>query len=171
MIIRQETTDDQKGIFEIISQAFGQQDEAILVDLLRKSDEYIPTLSLVAVINNTIVGHILFSKIKIISDDGHEFDSLSLAPLAIKPEFQNRGFGRKLIKHGLEKAIALGYSSVIVLGYQDYYPQFGFTPAINWNIKSSFDFKSDHLMALELKPLGLKDVHGSVKYSKAFESL
>ena len=76
--IREENENDRKAIFKIISQAFGRQDEAKVVELLRDSDEYIPALSLVAVLDYTITCHILFSKIKIIADNGNEFYSLDV---------------------------------------------------------------------------------------------
>ena len=63
--IRQETKDDFTEVFELVRRAFGQNDEAKLVDALRNNPTaFVPELSLVATNENNIVGHILFTKIK-----------------------------------------------------------------------------------------------------------
>ena len=169
--IRQENGDDFLDVLKVNKQAFGQYQEANLVNLLRKSNAFIPELSLVAILNNEIVGHILFTKIKIINESKEEFESLALAPMAVKPEFQNKGIGGRLIQHGLDKAKELQYKSVIVLGHEHYYPKFGFVAAEKWNIKSPFEVPSNVFMALELATDGLKNTNGIVKYPVEFETL
>ena len=168
--IRQESKDDFKAVFEVNRLAFQQESEAKLVELLRDSDAFISELSLVAELNNQIVGHILFTKIKIVNGD-NETESLALAPMAVRPEVQHQGIGGQLIKRGLEIAKALQYKSVIVLGHKDYYPKFGFVPADNWAIKSPYDVPANVFLALELVTDGLKDSRGLVKYPKEFESV
>lgn len=169
--IRQENRDDFNAVFEVNKLAFGQDNEANLVALLRKSNAFIPELSLVATFDNTIVGHILFTKIKIINNDKNETESLALAPMAVKPELQNKGIGAQLIKRGLDIAKYLQYKSVIVLGHEDYYPKFGFVPADKWSIKSPYKVPTNVFMALELVADGLKNISGFVKYPKEFETV
>lgn len=167
--IRQENKDDINAVFEVNTLAFKQNNEANLVDLLRQSNTFIPELSIVATLDNKIIGHILFTKIKIVNDDKNETESLALAPMAVIPAFQQKGIGGQLIKSGLEKAKELGYKSVIVLGHEHYYPKFGFEPTIKWNIKSPYDVPTTVFMALELVINGLKNTNGIVKYPKEFE--
>lgn len=169
--IRQESKDDFTEVFEINKLAFGQDNEARLVDLLRNSNAFIPELSLVAVFEEKIVGHILFTKIKIIDNNKGEAESLALAPMAVRPEVQNKGIGGQLIQAGLDKAKELKYKSVIVLGHEHYYPKFGFSPADKWNIKSPYDVPKDIFMALELETGRLKNISGLVKYPKEFETV
>lgn len=169
--IRQELTSDYNSIYEINKLAFEQDDEARLVDLLRKGSAFVPELSLVAEINGEVIGHILFTKILILGDTGIEFESLSLAPMAVHPKSQKQGVGGKMIYAGIEKAKSLGYSSVFVLGHPLYYPKFGFQPASKWNVKAPFNVPEEAFMAIELIEDGLKDVSGTVKYPKEFESV
>lgn len=98
-----------------------------MVDLLRKSDAFVPKLSLVAIVNDKNVGHILFTKNKIFNSAKNSFtESFSLAPMAVKPEFQKIGIGAKLIHKGLEIAKNIGFQSVIVLVHEHSYPKFCF---------------------------------------------
>lgn len=169
--IRQETKDDHLEVSIINTQAFGQENEAMLVDRLRKNPSFVPELCLVASINDQLVGHILFSKISIINSNGDKVESLALAPMAVKPEFQQQGIGGQLIQSGLKKARELKYTSVIVLGHEHYYPKFGFLPAEKWNIQCPYDVPSSFFMALELVPGGLKGISGMVQYPKEFEGI
>lgn len=169
--IRQENKDDTKEIYEINSLAFGQENEAKLVNLLRDSATFVPELSLVATIDNKLVGHILFTKIKIADDKQNEFDSLALAPMAVRPENQKSGIGGQLIRAGLDKARELNFKSVIVLGHRNYYPKFGFVPTEKWNIKSPFDVPTEAFMGIELIDGGFNNVNGTVKYPKEFDTV
>lgn len=169
--IRQENRDDIKEIYEINSLAFGRENEAKLVDLLRASANFVPELSLVATIDNKLVGHILFTKVKITDDQKIEFDSLALAPMAVRPSNQKMGIGGQLIRAGLDIARELNFKSVIVLGHRNYYPKFGFVPTSKWNIKSPFDVPTEAFMGIELIDGGLKNVSGTVKYPKEFDTV
>jgi len=170
--LRQETQADFAHIFEINHLAFGQEHEARLVDALRNNRiAFVPELSIVATVNDRIVGHILFTKITIKDDKENLNESLALAPVAVRPEFQKRGIGGQLIRHGFETAKVLGFKSIIVLGHEHYYPKFGFEPAVKWDIKAPFDVPSNVFMALELVTNGLKNVSGAVIYPKEFETV
>jgi len=169
VVIRQEVQADFSDVYDLNKIAFGQDIEANLVDLLRKSNAFIPNLSLVATIDNKIVGHILFTKIKIIDENKNEFDSLALAPMAVRPELQKQGIGGQLIRYGLNIAEQIGHKSVIVLGHEHYYPKFGFVPADKWKIKAPFDVPINVFMGIELVSDGLKNVTGTVQYPKEFE--
>lgn len=170
--IRQETKDDLREVFELNYLVFGQDNEAKLVDALRKNQTaFVPELSIVATIVKKIVGHILFTKIQIKDDSGKLYESLGLAPMAVKTEFQKNGIGGQLVKKGFEVAKKLGFKSVIVLGHEHYYPKFGFQPASKWQIKAPFNVPENVFMAIELDADGFKNISGTVVYPKEFETV
>lgn len=173
IIIRPELNKDHNTTEEIIKKAFLNEEysdkrEHLLVNRIRKSDAFIPELSLVALNQGKdVIGHILLSKIKIV-DGENAVDSLALAPVSVTPEYQKKGIGCQLIHAALENAKDLGYRSVIVLGHKDYYPQFGFKPASLWSIQAPFEVPDEVFMALELTENSLENIQGVVHYSKAF---
>ena len=93
--IRKEKKTDYLQIKEVNDLAFNQENEGLLVDKLRLNPKFIAELSIVAVFDDKVIGHILFSPIKI-RDDRNSYQSLALAPMSVIPEFQNRGIGGKL---------------------------------------------------------------------------
>lgn len=171
--IRQEEEKDYHEVFQLTEEAFRDMEhsdhqEQFLVERLRKSEAFIPELSLVAEDEKgTIAGHILFTKIKIVNDS-ESFDSLALAPVSVKPEFQNQGIGGKLITEGHRIAKGLGYPSVILIGHEKYYPKFGYEKTSNFGISFPFEIPEENGMAVELVKEGLKNIKGIVKYPKEF---
>lgn len=173
MIIRQEEKKDYQQVFELTEEAFRDMEESdhqehFLVEKLRKSEAFIPELSLVAEDENgKISGHILLTRIKIVSDS-ESFESLGLAPVSVKPEFQNQGLGGQLIHEGHRIAKDLGYQSVILIGHEKYYPRFGYEKTSNFGISFPFEIPEENGMAIELIKDGLKNKKGVVKYPKEF---
>ncbi len=166
--VREEQDKDYQAIFKLVSLAFGQDNESLLIDKIRKGPNYIKSLSLVATLNETIVGHILFSKVGIETEGGHIRETLALAPMAVLPEYQRLGVGKVLVTEGLFRAGQKGFGSVIVLGHEDYYPRFGFQRASLWNIRCPFDAPDEAFMALELKEGDLEGSAGVVRYPEEF---
>lgn len=170
--IRQEKKEDFPAVFDVITQAFEKEEmsdhqEQYLVERLRKSEAFIPQLSLVAVLNGQIIGHILLSKIQI-KNDSESFESLALAPVSVLPEFQHKGIGGNLIRKAHEVARDLGFGSVVVLGHADYYPKFGYSKAADFGITLPFEVPSENCLAIELLPNSLDAVTGMVIYPAEF---
>ncbi|MFV0539305.1 MAG: GNAT family N-acetyltransferase [Dysgonomonas sp.] len=168
--IRQEKATDYPAVYNVHTDAFGRKDEARLTDRLRLSDVFIPELSLVAICDNKLVGHIMFTEVSIVDDD-KETTSLSLAPMAVIPVMQREGVGSLLVNAGLSKACELGYKSVIVLGHKDYYPRFGFEPTNKWGIKAPFNVPDPVFMGLELVKDAFSGVKGIVRYAREFQEI
>ncbi|MEA5569617.1 N-acetyltransferase [Calothrix sp. UHCC 0171] len=165
MQIRAETTQDYLQIAEVNTLAFGRENEANLITEIRNSHFYIPELSLVAEIDNNIVAHLMFSYIHLIGEE--RLRVLSLAPVAVTPEFQKQGIGSALIRNGLEKADAMGEALAIVLGYPLFYNRFGFVSSTIYGIKSPFDVPEDVFMVKVFENSQPK-YQGEVVYPPAF---
>lgn len=166
IIIRQELEGDYDKVYNIVKSAFDHamhtnHDEQNLVVRLRKSDAFIPELSLVAEQEGELVGHIMFTKIKV-----GENTAISLAPVAILPKLQGQGIGRKLIEKGHEIAKELGYTLCVLVGHPTYYPRFGYIPASRLGIKALFDVPEDAFMVKELT--NNTNISGTVIFPKEF---
>ena len=163
--IRQEMPEDIASIRYVNEQAFGQKEEAALIDKLRNRD--IVTLSLVASQEGQIVGHILFSPATVTSEYS-SFEVIALAPMAVIPEYQRKGIGSQLVLAGLEECRRLGHEIVVVLGHPDYYPRFGFIPAKPKGIACEFEVPEEAWMILELREGTLAGRRGVVKFQPEF---
>jgi predicted N-acetyltransferase YhbS len=168
--IRPETDKDYRAIYNLTMRTFGRQNEAKLIDALRKTEQFNPALSLTAKYRQQIVGHILFYPISIVDGD-KKIETLALAPMSVLSEYQRKGIGSKLVKVGLGKAKKEGFTSVIVVGHPHFYSRFGFSPASTWGIKSPFKVPNESFMGIELAPNALKDAQGTVRYPKAFDNV
>ncbi|NDJ20623.1 GNAT family N-acetyltransferase [Nostoc sp. B(2019)] len=168
MNIRCETLLDYPAIAEVNTLAFGQENEAKLVEEIRHSDRYISELSLIAEVEGIVVGHILFSYIDLVGEE--TLQVLGLAPLAVSPQFQRQGIGSKLVEAGLERANVRGEPMVIVLGHPHFYPRFGFKPSVDYQVKSPFPVPKDVFMVKPLQNYQEK-YQGKVVYPPAFHGL
>ena len=129
-----------------------RMDEHFLLHLLRDSKSVLSELSFVAEENGTIIGHILYTRSKIIRSDGSEIDTLSFGPLSVLPTRHKEGIGAALVAHSLEKARALGYGAVCITGVPDYYPKLGFKRAQQFGLTLEDGSVMDAFMAYELSP-------------------
>jgi predicted N-acetyltransferase YhbS len=172
IILRQEIPEDYQLVEKVVEEAFktaafSDDNEHLLVARLRMSDAFVPELSIVAEFNGEIVGHILLTKIKI-KNEKQSFDSLALAPVSVKPDFQNKGIGGQLICEAHAKAKVLGFKSVVLLGHENYYPRFGYEWTSKYGISLPFEAPEQNCMVIALIENALEGVSGIVEYAKEF---
>ena len=165
--IRREAPEDAAAIRHVLEQAFPGPDEANLVEILREADK--APISLVATYDGQVVGHIMFSPVTI-SPAPPSLNSIGLAPVAVLPEFQNRGIGSNLIREGLEECRKAGYDIVVVLGEPRFYARFGFSRAGDFELGNEYG-ADEHFMALELREGALARVSGTVRYQPEFNEV
>jgi putative acetyltransferase len=163
LLVAPERSHDRTAVRAIHEAAFGQPDEADLVEKLHEEGAVL--LSLVARVSGKSVGHILFTRMSIDTQVG-SIPAAALAPLAVLPEWQRKGVGSQLIRQGLFILQHKKESVVIVVGDPAYYGRFGFSAEKASRLESSFP--PEYLQALELAPGALGGIAGKVRYSKAF---
>ena len=165
MLIRPESVEDGEAIHHVNRAAFDGSTEATLVDRLRKDG--LVVVSVVAVEDGQIVGHILFSRLPIYTSTV-VIPAVALAPMSVIPGRQRQGIGSALVREGLRACRAAGERIVIVLGHPEYYPRFGFSSALAARLRSPFSGRSA-FMALELESGALADISGEVRYPPPFD--
>jgi len=166
LTIRRETPKDIDSIRRVNEQAFGQKEEADIIDKLR--NRAMVVISLVAVQADQLVGHILFSPVTVESKHS-SFAAIMLAPMAVLPAYQRKGIGSQLVGVSLEECRRLGHEIVVVLGHPDYYPRFGFVPAKTRGIYCEFEVPDEAWMVLELREGALAGKSGTVKFQPEFQ--
>jgi putative acetyltransferase len=161
--VRDEQPSDRQAVRKVNEAAFARSDEADLIDRLRAEGAVL--LSLVAEFDSQIVGHILFSRMTVETELG-PVPAVSLAPMAVLPDYQGRQVGSQLILHGLSELRGRGERIVTVLGHKAYYPRFGFSSEKARCLVSPFP--PEAFMALELSDRAVAGVRGRVRYPSAF---
>ena len=148
MKIRSETPGDKDAVRALITAAFKQPDEAAIVDRIRENCA--KTLSLVAVDERRVVGHIFFSPVAVMREEG-ACHGMGLGPMAVHPDRQREGIGSSLVREALDTLRDQGCRFVAVLGHSSYYPRFGFERASAYNLRSQWDgIPDDAFMVLFL---------------------
>ena len=166
--IREEKLVDADAIREVNDKAFGQSQEGRLVDLIRTNNA--TTLSLVAVVDDRVVGHILFSPVKLETND-RVLEGSGLGPMSVLPEFQRMGIGSKLINEGISRLRTTASPFIVVLGHPDYYPRFGFVPASRYHVSCEWEVPDEVFMILPLNTSALSGVTGLARYREEFKTV
>jgi putative acetyltransferase len=165
MFVRPELPGDRVNVRTVHTAAFGRSAEADLVDSLRATEGWLPSLSLVAEQDGTIVGHVLFSDVLLAGRP-----VLSLAPLGVLPDHQRAGIGSALVRTGLAIAERTDRGMVVVLGNPAYYGRFGFLSSGAQGVIDPFQGPDGHFQLRRL-PGYKAGLIGTVIYPPVFASL
>lgn len=168
MIVRRQVSGDSAGIRAVHAAAFGGGGayvaESRLVDGLWQDGDAVPALSLVALADDVVVGHVMCSRASI-----GGCPALGLGPLGVLPVYQRRGVGQALMHAVLGAADALDEPAVVLLGDPAYYRRFGFVLAEPLGILPPEPSWGPYL---QVRPLSAWDsLRGTVRYAPAFERL
>lgn len=166
--IRAATAADAEAVDKVIRSAFattefGHQGESELVRMIDADGDTL--VSLVAEQGSAIVGHVLFSRMDV-EADGAALSGAGLAPVSVVPERQGQGVGDALIRAGLAALRQQGVAISFVLGHEDYYPRFGYSPDFAGRFASPF--AGPHFMAMMLDSDAAWPLGGRADYASAF---
>ena len=163
--IRKEEPQDRDAVYRLNLAAFDNGPEATVVDKLRISCE--DYLAFVAVADDTVVGHILFTPAMV---EGCTVAGMGLAPMAVLPSHQREGIGSQLVRHGLEHLRESACPFVIVLGHPEYYPRFGFELASKYQLFSQWEGVPDEaFMVVVFDGAVLPKAGGKARYRGEFD--
>ena len=162
--VREERVEDVTAIRAVNKRAFDQDHECTIVDALRANGAVL--LSLVATLDDRVVGHIMYSPITV-----GEMTGAALGPMAVDPSDQRQGIGSKLVQAGNLKLKDAGWPFIIVLGHPNFYPRFGFRPAGVLGITCEWEVPEDVFMILGLDEEKMQSVSGLAKYRHEFSSV
>lgn len=173
LTIRPETPADFPIIEQLVLDAFSKgteysngESEVQLINEIRQGKYYIPELSFVAMYEDEIVGHFMFSNFPISNKHSEEF--LFLGPVAVNCKYFNQGVGTKMIPLGIDLARQMGFKGIMVEGNPGFYHRFGFSTSTNFDIDALEKFTPpapECLMVMELYKGAMKDIKGKVDYS------
>lgn len=162
MLIRNEKQEDYRSVEEMIKKTFWNLsmpgcNEHYFAHEVRKSKDFIPELDFVLEEDGKIIGHIIYVKAKLIADDGTEKEILSFGPFTIHPDYQRKGYGRKLLNHSFEVAKQLGYDTIVIWGNPENYACYGFKNCKRYHVCLEEDVYPVALMVKVLEENALSD--------------
>ena len=165
--VRDQAPGDEARVAEINRVAFPKTGGAKAFYAIRESGRP-DIISLVAEVDEYIVGHILYTPVDIDRPGGGP-TAMGLAELAVDPDYQRKGVGRSLHEAGIQRLSAWDCVYIIVVGVPEYYPRLGFQRGSAYGLKCQWDGIPDEaFMVLVLDPERLRNVSGVAAYTDAF---
>lgn len=165
--IRLEQQGDTPAVRKVNEKAFGRKTEANLADSLREACSNL--LSMVAILDGHVVGHIMYSPVGIDSADP-AVEGMGMGPVAVLPEYQRRGIGSRLIEESLERLRQQSCPFVVLAGHPSYYPRFGFEPASQHGLTCQWDGVPDEVfMVLIMDEHAMARVSGVARFRDEFD--
>ncbi|MGL5415346.1 MAG: GNAT family N-acetyltransferase [Clostridium sp.] len=172
--VRNEMVSDYERVEWITREAFWNLycpgcNEHLIVHNLRKHKDFIKELAFVIEADGAVIGSIHYSKSKVISSNGDEYETITFGPVSILPSLQGKGFGKILIQHSIDAARNLGYKGIIIGGYPSYYKKYDFIGSKKYEISLSDGNFYTGIMALPLYENALNDINGVIHFSESME--
>ena len=166
LVIRRETPADYAALEHHTREAYWNDyrpacTEQNVDHILRNDPSFLPELDLVMEKDGQLIGHILYVRAKILSDDGREVPVMTFGPISIRPDLQRQGFGKYLLDRSMEQAAALGAGALCIEGNIAFYGRSSFVPAHTLGIRCHGQpDQSPYFLAKELREGYLAGVTG-----------
>lgn len=161
IMIRNEKKADYEVVEKITREAFYNLYvpgcvEHYLVHIMREHEDFLPELDFVLELNGEVIGNVMYTKARLLDEDGNKKEILTFGPLCIKPEYQRQGYGKKLIEYSFERAAELGYDVVVIFGSPANYVGRGFKSCKKYDVCIEGGKYPAAMMIKELLPDTLK---------------
>lgn len=163
ILIRQESWQDYKNVEELLRKNSGTDTLAVRVNRLRLHTDYRPGLSLVAMLDWKLVGHLLLFPLPVREGEG-VFTLPAVASLFVDPGFRRQGIGTRLIRMGLQEAARTGYSLVLAADSGTFFSRLGFISAEQQILNHPEHSSREYFYIRELVPGALSAVTGVVDF-------
>lgn len=139
LTIRKETEKDYEAVEKMIREAFYNLYvpgcmEHYLAHVIRGHEDFIPELDLVLLDGEQIIGNIMYTKTRLVDEQGKEKKILTFGPVCIRPGYQRQGHGKRLMEYSFERAEALGYDVIVIFGNPGNYVGRGFKSCRKYNV-------------------------------------
>jgi putative acetyltransferase len=149
-IIRRETEKDYRQVETLTREAFWNVYrpgclEHYVLHLYRDRPDFVPELDLVMEKDGRIMGHVMYARSAILSDDGRRIPIMTFGPISIAPEYKRQGYGLKLLLHSMEIARSMGAHALAITGNIDFYGEAGFVVASTMGIHYEAEPRSEEV--------------------------
>ena len=167
--VRLENKEDWKEVEILTREAFWNKyhpgcSEHYILNQFRSRPDFVKELDYLIEENGRILAHIMYCHSEILCDDGRVIPIITFGPVSVLPEYQGKGYGSKLIRFTMGKALELGYGALAITGNPDYYRRFGFVSGHSMHIYYAAvprDDEAPFFMVKELQPGYLAGVIGT----------
>lgn len=154
--IRRETANDHREVEELAREAFWNLyfpgcNEHYLAHVMRSHPDFIPDLDFVAESDGRIMGSIMYTRAKLVAEDGEEKDIVCFGPLCVLPEHQRKGVGSALVRHTAEITRERGAGMIVIFGDPHNYCRLGFRSCRDFGIFDPNGECPHGMLALELE--------------------
>ena len=157
IIIRNEEVKDRAVVEDITRRAFYNIYiegcvEHYLVHIMREHEDFIQELDLVIELDGKVIGNIMYTKAVLRDETGNKKDILTFGPVSIHPDYQRRGYGKKLMEHSFSKARELGFDTIVIFGSPANYVSSGFKSCRKYDVSVEGGKYPAAMMVKELIP-------------------
>ena len=162
-LIRNEEAKDYQAVEKMTREAFYNQYipgcvEHYLVHVMREHADFIPELDFVLEVDGEVAGNIMYTRAPLNDTAGEKKEILTFGPLCIAPQYQRRGYGKRLMQHSFEKAVSLGYDVIVIFGAPSNYVSSGFWCCKRFHICTENDKFPAAMLVKELVPHALDGI-------------
>lgn len=176
LIIRLETKKDYKAVESLTREAFWNVykpgcSEHYVLHTYRSSPDFVSELDFVMEKDGVLIGHVMFVRANIDTDDGRVMPIMTFGPISIHPDYQRQGYGKILLDYALEKASEMGAGAICIEGNIDFYSKCGFVVASKKGIHYYAEPRENvvpYFLLCELKKGFLDGVTGTYHTPKGY---